>query len=228
MLTYITCDDLFYPLSILFYLNFFPCSLFSAYLAAISKRKWNSNWQHLQEYLSPSKTLGSQLNLPLFLIIIVHSQSGATFLCAAWLKVFWSPHIATEVRGSKVFRCLWLLMPKVWISLKTLFSPSATRNKAWAGLNGNPACEALVSKVTRRQQMNPVVGVAEAMMERRRRQRGSFSQVIQGESNEENWRREREKPCGCLGGDKRRAAGKLQYRKQKRGGWGRAGENSNA
>lgn len=42
-----------------------------------------------------------------------------------------------------------------------------------------------MSKVTRRQQMNPVVGVAEAMMERRRRQRSSFSQVILGESNEE-------------------------------------------
>lgn len=38
--------------------------------------------------LSPSKTLGSHLNLPLFLIIIVHSRSGATFLYAAWLKVF--------------------------------------------------------------------------------------------------------------------------------------------
>lgn len=48
-----------------------------------------------------------------------------------------------------------------------------------------------MSKVTRRQQMNPVVGVAEAMMERRRRQRSSFSQVIQGESNEEDWRREK-------------------------------------
>lgn len=57
-----------------------------------------------------------------------------------------------------------------------------------------------MSKVTRRQQMNPVVGVAEAMMERRRRQRSSFSQVIQGESNEEKeailllgWRQE----AGC-------------------------------
>lgn len=194
--------------------------------AATSERKWNGNWQRLRDCLSPSKTLGSHLNLPLFLIIIVHSQSGATFLYAAWLKVFWSPHIAAEVRGSKVFRCLWLLMPKVWISLKTLSAPSATRNKAWAGLNGNPACEALVSKVTRRQQMNPVVAVAEAMMERRRRQRSSFSQVIRGESNEEDWRRE--KPCGCLGGGKRRAAAKLQYRKQQRGGWGREGENSNA
>lgn len=195
---------------------------FFGLLAAISMRKWNGYWRHLQEYLRPSKTLGSHLNLPLFLIIIVHSQSGATFLYAAWLKLFWSPHIATEVRGSKVFRCLWLLMPKVWISLKTLSAPSATRNKACAGLNGNPACEALVSKVTRRQQMNPVVGVAEAMMERRRRQRSSFSQVIQGESNEEEWRRK--KPCGCLGGGMRRAAGKLQYRKQQTGGWGREGE----
>ena len=136
-------------------------------------------------------------------------------------RFFWSPHIATEVRGSKVFRCLCLLMPKVWISLKTLFAPSATRNKAWAGLNGNPACEAPVSKVTRRQQMNPVVGVAEAMMERRRRQRSSFSQVIQGESNEEDWRRKT--PYCCLGGGKRRAAGKLQYRKQLRGRWVKRG-----
>lgn len=48
-----------------------------------------------------------------------------------------------------------------------------------------------MSKVTRRQQMNPVVGVVEAMMERRRRQRSSFSQVIQAESNEEDWRREK-------------------------------------
>lgn len=48
-----------------------------------------------------------------------------------------------------------------------------------------------MSKVTRRQQMNPVVGVAEAMMERRRTQRSSFSQVNQAESNEEDWRREK-------------------------------------
>lgn len=48
-----------------------------------------------------------------------------------------------------------------------------------------------MSKVTHRQQMNPVVGVAEAMMERRRTQRSSFSQVIQAESNEEDWRREK-------------------------------------
>lgn len=52
-----------------------------------------------------------------------------------------------------------------------------------------------MSKVTRRQQMNPVVGVAEAMMERRRRQRSSFSQVILGESNEEEGKGR--KPCGC-------------------------------
>lgn len=141
------------------------------FVTSTSKR---SNWQHLQEYLSPSKTLGSHLNLPLFLIIIVHARSEATFFYAAWLKFFWSPHIETEVKGSEVLRCLWLLMPKVWISLKTLSAPLATRNKAWAGLSGNPACKVLVSKVTRRQQMNPVVGVAEAMIERRRRQRSSF------------------------------------------------------
>lgn len=128
----------------------------------------------------------------------------------------------TEVRGSMVFKCLYLLMPKVWISLKILSAPLATRNKAYAGLNGNPACEALVSRVTRRQQMNPVVGVAEAMMERRRRHRNSFSQVIQGESNEEEWRRK--KPCACLGRGKRRAAGKLQYRKQQKGGWSKVGK----
>lgn len=47
-----------------------------------------------------------------------------------------------------------------------------------------------MSEVIRRQQMNPVVEVVEAMMERRRRQRNSFfSRVIQGESNEEEWRK---------------------------------------
>lgn len=148
------------------------CSLFSSF--CLLPVRESGNWQHLQGCLSPSKTLASHLNLPLFLIIIVHSESGATFLYEAWLKVFWSAHIVTEVRGSEVLRCLWLLMPKVWISLKTISAPLATRNKAWAGLNGNPACEAFVSKVTRRQQMNPVVGVAEAMIERSRRQRSSF------------------------------------------------------
>lgn len=69
-----------------------------------------------------------------------------------------------------------------------------------------------MSKVTRRQQMNPVVGVAEAMMERRRTQRSSFSQVIQAESNEEDWRRE--KHAG--GGMRRAVGGKLHYRKQQR------------
>lgn len=54
-----------------------------------------------------------------------------------------------------------------------------------------------MSKVARRQQMNPVVGVEEAMMERSARRRSSFSQVIQGESNEVDWRRE--KPRCCLG-----------------------------
>lgn len=45
-----------------------------------------------------------------------------------------------------------------------------------------------MSEVIRRQQMNPVVGVAGAMMERR----SSFSQVIQGESNEAEWRKKPE------------------------------------
>lgn len=49
-----------------------------------------------------------------------------------------------------------------------------------------------MSEVVRRQQMNPVVGVAGAMMERRRRQSSSFSRVIQGESNEAEWRKKPE------------------------------------
>ncbi|TWW72042.1 hypothetical protein D4764_16G0005390 [Takifugu flavidus] len=84
----------------------------------------------------------------------------------------------------------------------TLSAPSATRNKACAGLSGNPACEALVSEVIRRQQMNPVVGVAGAMMERRRRQSSSFSQVIQGESNEAEWRKKPEQLLSQLWRDK--------------------------
>lgn len=46
-----------------------------------------------------------------------------------------------------------------------------------------------MSKVAHCRQMNPVVGVAEAMIERCRRQRRSFSQVTQAESNEEDWKR---------------------------------------
>lgn len=72
------------PSSLFLFQVFQPnCVLFSAH-----ERKLDDNWQNLEEYLSPSKTLGSHLNLLLFLIIIVHSQSGATFLCAAWLKYF--------------------------------------------------------------------------------------------------------------------------------------------
>lgn len=63
-----------------------------------------------------------------------------------------------------------------------------------------------MSKVTHCQQMNPVVEVAEAMIERRGRQRSSFSQVTQAESNEQDWKIER--PCFCLGGGKRQAEGK--------------------
>lgn len=72
-----------------------------------------------------------------------------------------------------------------------------------------------MSKVTRRQQMNPVVGVAEAMMERRRRQRSSFSQVIQGESNEEDWRRERG-AMRLLGWRQEASRGKTSIRKERR------------
>lgn len=155
--------------------QFFSASLAIIYgpFAAIHERKQYGYWQRLQEYLSPWKTLGSHLNLPLFLISSVHLQCGSGFfdLCT----------FVTEVRGSKVFRCLWVLMPKVWISLKTLSAPSATRNKACAVLNGNPACEVRGSKVIHCQQMNPEVGVAEAMKERTRRERSCFSQVIQGE-----------------------------------------------
>lgn len=105
----------------------------------------------------------------------------------------------------------------VRISLKALsasssHSPRLAGNKARAGLNGNPACEVRVSKVARRQQMNPVVEVAEAMMWRRA---SAFSQVIQGESNEG----ERRPPPT-------RAAGKLQYRaprRSERGGGRREG-----
>ncbi|CAG10494.1 unnamed protein product [Tetraodon nigroviridis] len=68
-----------------------------------------------------------------------------------------------------------LILSAVAKGLLTLSAPSATRNKACAGLSGNPACEALMSEVIRRQQMNPVVGVAGAMMERRRRQELFFS-----------------------------------------------------
>lgn len=100
---------------------------------------------------------------------------------------------------------------KVRISLKALslrarpapLPPRLAGNKARAGLNGNPACEARVSKVARRRQMNPVVEVAEAMMwrrERRRERASAFSQVIRGESNEG----ERRPPPT-------RAAGELQY-----------------
>lgn len=46
-----------------------------------------------------------------------------------------------------------------------------------------------MSKVAHCRQMNPVVGVAEAMIERCRRQRRSFSQVTQAESNEEDGKR---------------------------------------
>lgn len=66
-----------------------------------------------------------------------------------------------------------------------------------------------MSEVIRCQQMNPVVGVAGAMMKRRRRQRSSFSQVIRGESNEAEWRKKPERLLGW-----RREPGrvdKLQY-----------------
>lgn len=62
-----------------------------------------------------------------------------------------------------------------------------------------------MSEVTRRQQMNPVVGVAEAMMERRRRQRSSFLRLsrqnlmrrIGGErSHAGAWVERREASCG--------------------------------
>lgn len=36
----------------------------------------------------------------------------ATFLYTAWLNCFWSLHIATEVRGSKVLRCYGSSWPK--------------------------------------------------------------------------------------------------------------------
>lgn len=61
--------------------------------------------------------------------------------------------------------------------------------------------------------MNPVVGVAEAMMERRR-QRGSFSQVIQGESNEEDRRRRRKPYHRLLRVGKRRGFGETSMQKK--------------
>lgn len=61
-----------------------------------------------------------------------------------------------------------------------------------------------MSKVAHCRQMNPVVRVAEAVIERCRRQRRSFSQVTQAESNEVDWKR----PRFCSGGGKRRAEGK--------------------
>lgn len=184
----------------------------------LSQHDCQSNWLTEKNVLVLQVTLVFffffNLNLLLFIIILVPPQSGATVM--AYGSSFYSD-LRSEVRGIQVFRCLWLLMPKVWISLKTLSVPRAARNKALAGLNGNPAYEALVSEVTRRQQMNPVAGAAGAVMERRR-QRSSFSQVIQGESNEEDWRRE--KPSCCLGEDGRRSVGKLQCWRQR---WGRCG-----
>lgn len=70
-----------------------------------------------------------------------------------------------------------------------------------------------MSKVAHCRQMNPVVGVAEAMIERCRRQRRSFSQVTQAESNEEDWKR----PYFCLGGGKTRDEGNVLNGKQQRG-----------
>lgn len=66
-----------------------------------------------------------------------------------------------------------------------------------------------MSEVTRRQQMNPVVGVAGAMMEKRRRQRSSFSQVIRGESNEAESRKKPERLLGW-----RQEPGRVENKKE--------------
>lgn len=179
-------------------------------------------------WLSPSKSLGSNLNplvSPLFPIIIAHSHSRATFLYTTQLKVFlfcfWSLYICDWGERKRGLQKSVAPHAKVWISLKTLSAPSATRNKACAGLSGNPACEALVSEVICRQQMNPVVGVVGAMMERRRRQRSSFSQVIQGDSNEAEWRKKPERLIGWR--QEPGCVDKLQYQEQQKGRWGREG-----
>lgn len=74
------------------------------------------------------------------------------------------PQMSTAARSAKVRISLKALSPR---ARPTPLPPRLAGNKARAGLNGNPACEARVSKVARRQQMNPVVEVAEAMMWRR-------------------------------------------------------------
>lgn len=80
-----------------------------------------------------------------------------------------------------------------------------------------------MSEVIRRQQMNPVVGVAGAMMERRRRQSSSFSQVIQGESNEAEWRKKPEqllrwrRAPGCVENTSIPRAAERKMRERERG-----------